>query len=149
MWSLLWHCWLKDRNGIQSVKTTCLRVFSCRTGGGREPRRNWLSHVHLGNHGGTGWASSPGKTWRNRLTQVHLGNLGGTGWAMFTWKTMEEPAEPGSPGKPRRNRLSQVHRDTHTHTHTHTQPFCGPFSGTTRVSRCQKRTSGLYGARED
>jgi len=32
---------------------------------------------------------------------------------------------------------------------THTQPFYGPFSGTTRVSRCQKRTSGLYGARED
>jgi len=27
------------------------------------------------------------------------------------------------------------------------QPFYGPFSGTTRVSRCQKRTSGLYGAR--
>jgi len=24
-----------------------------------------------------------------------------------------------------------------------------PFSGTTRVSWCQKRTSGLYGARED
>jgi len=30
-----------------------------------------------------------------------------------------------------------------------TQTFYGPFSGTTRVSRCQKRTSGLYGARED
>jgi len=29
------------------------------------------------------------------------------------------------------------------------QPFCGPFSGTTRVSRCQKRTSGLHDARED
>jgi len=29
------------------------------------------------------------------------------------------------------------------------QPFYGPFSGTTWVSRCQKRTSGLYGARED
>ena len=30
--------------------------------------------------------------------------------------------------------------------HHHTpQPFYGPFSGTTRVSRCQKRTSGLYG----
>ena len=28
-------------------------------------------------------------------------------------------------------------------THTH------PFSGTTRVSRCQTRTSGLYSARED
>ena len=28
----------------------------------------------------------------------------------------------------------------------HTQPFYGPFSGTTGVSRCQKRTSGLYGA---
>jgi len=34
--------------------------------------------------------------------------------------------------------------------HTFTpQPFYGPFSATTRVSRCQKRTSGLYGARED
>jgi len=29
------------------------------------------------------------------------------------------------------------------------QPFYGPFSGTTRVSRCQKSNSGLYGARED
>jgi len=29
------------------------------------------------------------------------------------------------------------------------QPFYGPFSGTTRVSRCQKRTSGFYGTRED
>jgi len=29
------------------------------------------------------------------------------------------------------------------------QPFYGPFSGTTRVSWCQKRTSGLYCARED
>jgi len=27
------------------------------------------------------------------------------------------------------------------------QPFYGPFSGTTWVSRCQNRTSGLYGAR--
>jgi len=31
----------------------------------------------------------------------------------------------------------------------YTQPFYGPFSGTTHVSQCQKRTSGLYGARED
>jgi len=30
---------------------------------------------------------------------------------------------------------------------THTQPFCGPFSGTTRVSWCQKKTSsGIYGS---
>jgi len=29
------------------------------------------------------------------------------------------------------------------------QPFHGPFSGTTRLSRCQNRTSRLYGARED
>jgi len=35
------------------------------------------------------------------------------------------------------------------HQLTHTQPFYGPFSGTTQVSRCQKRTSGLYGARDD
>jgi len=37
----------------------------------------------------------------------------------------------------------------YTHTHTHTQPFYSPFSGTTQVSRCQKRTSGLYAARGD
>ena len=35
------------------------------------------------------------------------------------------------------------------YTHTDTQPFYGPFSRTTWVSRCQKRTSGLYGAMED
>ena len=29
------------------------------------------------------------------------------------------------------------------------QPYYGPFSGTIRVSWCQKRTSGLYDARED
>ena len=34
-------------------------------------------------------------------------------------------------------------------TTTQQQPFYGPFSGTTRVSRCQKKTSGLSGARED
>jgi len=33
--------------------------------------------------------------------------------------------------------------------HTTPQPFYGPFSGTTRVSRCQKITSGLYDAKED
>jgi len=33
--------------------------------------------------------------------------------------------------------------------HTTPQPFYGPFSRTTRVSRCEKRTSGLHGARED
>jgi len=32
---------------------------------------------------------------------------------------------------------------------THAQPFYGPFSETTRVSQCQKKSSGLYGARED
>ena len=31
-----------------------------------------------------------------------------------------------------------------TEKHTHTQPFYGPFSGTTRVSRCQKRTKTLW-----
>jgi len=29
------------------------------------------------------------------------------------------------------------------------QPFYGHFSGTIRVSRCQKRTSRVYGARKD
>jgi len=31
----------------------------------------------------------------------------------------------------------------------HTTSVLQPFSGTTWVSRCQKRTSALYGARED
>ena len=34
--------------------------------------------------------------------------------------------------------------------YTHTQPFCNPFSRTTRVGRCPKKSSsGLYGARGD
>jgi len=36
----------------------------------------------------------------------------------------------------------------HTTT-TPPQPLYSPFSGTTQVSRCQKRTSGFYGTRED
>jgi len=39
---------------------------------------------------------------------------------------------------------SQLHTLTTT-----PQPFYGSYPGTTRMSRCQKRTSGLYGARED
>jgi len=31
--------------------------------------------------------------------------------------------------------------------HTTPQLFYGPFSGTTQVSRCQNRASGLYRAR--
>jgi len=33
--------------------------------------------------------------------------------------------------------------------HTTTTTILLPFSGTTWVSQCQSRTSGLYGARED
>jgi len=45
---------------------------------------------------------------------------------------------------------NQQHQSTEGKSiHTHIQPFSGPFSGNTRVSRCQRRTSGLYGARED
>jgi len=42
-----------------------------------------------------------------------------------------------------------THLTTHTTPHHTPQSFYSPFSGTTRVNRCQKRTSGLYGARED
>jgi len=48
-------------------------------------------------------------------------------------------------GIQRRNNITK----TPTTTTTTLQPFYGLFSGTTRVSQCQKRTSGLYGARED
>jgi len=37
----------------------------------------------------------------------------------------------------------------HNYTPLPPQPFYGPFSGTTQVSRCQKRIYGLYGAWED
>jgi len=40
-------------------------------------------------------------------------------------------------------------KDMDSTTTTTPQPFYGLFSGTTRVSQCQKRTSGLHGARED
>jgi len=40
----------------------------------------------------------------------------------------------------------RIYHCTCTHT---TQLFYGPFSGTTRVSRSRKKSSGLYGARED
>ena len=36
----------------------------------------------------------------------------------------------------------------HSLTHIDTQPFYSPFSGTTQVSRCQKKSSGLHGAGE-
>jgi len=42
----------------------------------------------------------------------------------------------------------QENNTCHTTTTT-PQPFYGHFSRTTRVSQCQKRTSGLYGARGD
>ena len=42
-----------------------------------------------------------------------------------------------------------VHTRAIQYTTTTPQPFYGPFSRTTRVSHWQKRTSGLYGARED
>jgi len=38
---------------------------------------------------------------------------------------------------------------TTTQNKHHTTTVYGPFSGTTKVSRCQKTTSELYGARED
>jgi len=42
----------------------------------------------------------------------------------------------------------EMYYNTKPH-HTTPQPFYDPFSTTTQVSQCQKRTSGLYGARED
>ena len=43
----------------------------------------------------------------------------------------------------KKNKISQIN------TTTTPQPFYGPFSETAQVSQCQKRTSGLYSARED
>jgi len=43
--------------------------------------------------------------------------------------------------------MSFIHNLTSSDKTNTPQPFYGPFSGTTRVSWCQKRTSGLYGAK--
>jgi len=49
-----------------------------------------------------------------------------------------------------RNRLTNMTNGKVTQSyHHHTPTVLQPFFGTTQVSRCQKRTSGLYGARED
>jgi len=66
----------------------------------------------------------------------------------------EQPAKQST----RHAMINNIHPNKHTTQLSHKvlmkntlppQPFYGPFSGTTRVSRCQKRTSGLYGVRED
>jgi len=45
---------------------------------------------------------------------------------------------------------TRTHARTHARTHTHTHKFNGPLSGTTRVSRYQKRKTNLdfTGARD-
>jgi len=45
--------------------------------------------------------------------------------------------------------ISRTNWEGNYYFNTPSQPFYGPFSRTIRVSWCQKRTSGLYGARED
>jgi len=45
--------------------------------------------------------------------------------------------------------MLQINSPDSKHHHTTPQLFYGPFSRTTRVSLCQKRTSGLYCARGD
>jgi len=57
------------------------------------------------------------------------------------------PARPGWAGN--RKIFTHSHHVCGDYTPPPPQPFSGPFSGTIWVSRCQKRTSGLYGARED
>jgi len=49
----------------------------------------------------------------------------------------------------RHGKESQVLRQCGAAPHAHIQPYYDPFSRTTQVSRCQKKSSGLYGARED
>ena len=46
----------------------------------------------------------------------------------------------------RQSNVTEINQDDITNTHTQHNRFTA-LSGTTRVSRCQKRTSGLYGAR--
>jgi len=48
-----------------------------------------------------------------------------------------------------RNQATGVCHHTTTPPHHHTTTVYGPFSGISRASQCQKRTSGLYGARGD
>jgi len=44
---------------------------------------------------------------------------------------------------------SKRQKPSNISTTTHTTTVLHPFSGTIQVSQCQKRTSALYGARED
>ena len=80
-------------------------------------------------------------------------------------KCMEYEVEGSGPrGRPKRtwrevvqkdcqahnlNREDAMDRSRWNHHHTTPQPFYSPFSRSTRVSECKKKTSGLNGARED
>jgi len=69
-----------------------------------------------------------------------------------TWKTQCRSHQPVETFKfwVSKQCLNMYHQWMYATTTTTTpQSFYGPFSGTTRVSWCQKRTSGLSGARED
>jgi len=91
-------------------------------------------------HGGI-W--TPSNTWFLGPTQVLNPNDISIGWAVFAGLTWTRNFWDNWRSLYRQDALSVIQ------TTTPPQPFYGPSSGTTQVSRCQKRTSGLYGARED
>ena len=129
--SVLWHGWLGD---VRPVKTwnTCFRRFCSRTVGGRNSRR---SPAHAGRC-----------MWEVKTKMMVIVVVRAV-WSMRTsdmvlvWSCSDVSERDSASCVPS--------KDERRHLTPPTQPFYCPFSRTTRVSRRQKRTSGLYGAREN
>jgi len=141
--SVLWHWWLGDRKDIEDPAhrkpcSTNSQRFASETDGAREQDRDQLT-----------WTTWKNGHWLEVLLLLLLAEI------VYAVELLAELC-----GVHDRKSMTQTVRFTQhlvvlgqfsctTVHHTPLQPFYGPFSGTTQVSRCQKRTSGLYGARED
>ena len=119
--SVLWHCWLGGRKGIQPVK---------KWGDGRGG--HWLVRMEWRP---AGWSVS---------AAVNL---------PLHHKVQKFSSGTGSPGWSRKKGFKMVVvwflRPVFQWDTTTTTTVLRPVSGTTWVSQCQNRTSGLCGGRED
>jgi len=99
-----------------------------------------IAILHNRSRGRSNESNTIFSSWTQIITDTYL-DLWGRDWLGETKERQSEVDEAVLEHLQIRVTLDQLHRPP-------PQPFYGHFSGTTRVSRCQNRTSGLYDARE-